>query len=71
MPYQAVYLAWFLVFAFSTGSAMVVVLYGMQFENVKSLQWLFSSVVSFVQDILITQPLKVQNSKEFLLLYKT
>ncbi|CAH3175942.1 unnamed protein product [Porites evermanni] len=59
LPYQAVYLAWFLVFAFSTGSAVVVVLYGMQFENVKSLQWLFSSVVSFVQDILITQPLKV------------
>lgn len=38
---------------------MVIVLYGMDFKNVKSLQWLFSSCVSFVQDVFITQPLKV------------
>lgn len=53
------YVAWALLFIFSIGSAVVVVIYGMQFENVKSLQWLFSSCVSFVQDVLITQPLKV------------
>lgn len=54
------YVAWALVFILSTGSATVVVLYGIQFKNVKSLQWLFSSCVSLVQDVLITQPLKVQ-----------
>ena len=53
------YVAWALVFILSTGSATVVVLYGIQFKNVKSLQWLFSSCVSLVQDVLITQPLKV------------
>ena len=62
LPYYFVYVAWVLVFIFSTGSAAVVVFYGMEFKNLKSLQWLFSSCVSFVQDVFITQPLKVRIS---------
>lgn len=59
LPYYFVYVGWSLVFIFSTGSAAVVVLYGITFQNKKSLEWLFSSCVSFVQDVLVTQPLKV------------
>lgn len=59
LPYYFLYVAWALVFIFSVGSAVVVVFYGTKFQNKKSLQWLFSSSVSFVQDVVITQPLKV------------
>ncbi|XP_048575324.1 polycystic kidney disease protein 1-like 2 [Nematostella vectensis] len=59
LPYYWVYVAWVLVFLLTTASAIVVILYGMQFKNVKSLSWLTSSIVSFIQDVLITQPLKV------------
>lgn len=59
LPFYFVYVAWFFVFIFSAGSAAVIVFYGMEFKNEKSLQWLFSSCVSFVQDVFITQPLKV------------
>lgn len=59
LPYYFLYVAWALVFIFSVGSAVMVVFYGMQFQNKKSLQWLVSSSVSFVQDVVITQPLKV------------
>ena len=60
LPHYFVYVAWFLLFVFTTGSAAVVVFYGMEFKNIRSLQWLFSSCVSFVQDVFITQPLKVR-----------
>ena len=59
LPYFFVYVAWFLVFALSVSAAVMVILYGMTFGNGKSLQWLASTVVSFIQDVLITQPLKV------------
>ncbi|KAL9957104.1 hypothetical protein ACROYT_G038703 [Oculina patagonica] len=59
LPYYFMYVAWFFLFVFTTGSAVVVIFYGMEFGNIRSLQWLFSSCVSFVQDVFITQPLKV------------
>ena len=59
LPHYFVYVAWFLLFVFTTGSAAVVVFYGMELKNIRSLQWLFSSCVSFVQDVFVTQPLKV------------
>lgn len=37
----------------------MVVLYGMQFGNGRSLQWLFSIIVSICEDIFVLQPLKV------------
>lgn len=60
LPHYFVYVAWFLLFVFTTGSAAVVIFYGMEFGNIRSLQWLFSSCVSFVQDVFVTQPLKVR-----------
>lgn len=65
LPHYFVYVAWFLLFVFTTGSAAVVVFYGMEFKNVRSLQWLFSSCVSFVQDVFITQPLKVRTNTSY------
>lgn len=43
----------------SLGSATVIILYGMQFGNGKSLKWLLSIFISIFQDIFVTQPLKV------------
>ena len=65
LPHYFVYVAWFLLFVFSTGSAVVVVFYGMELKNIQSLQWLFSSCVSFVQDVFVTQPLKVRKTVYF------
>lgn len=59
LPYWFVYFAWFLLVILTLGSATVVILYGMQFGNGRSLQWLFSNVVSICEDILVVQPLKV------------
>ena len=42
-----------------SGSAAVVILYGMQFGNGRSIQWLISIVISIVEDIFVLQPLKV------------
>ena len=61
LPWWFVFVAWFLVFVFSVGSGVVLILYGMRFGNAKSLQWLLSATISFIQDVLITQPLKVRD----------
>ena len=37
----------------------MVILYGMQFGNGRSLQWLLSIVISIMEDVFVLQPLKV------------
>ena len=59
LPYWFVYIAWFFLVVLTLGSAVVLILYGMEFGNGRSLQWLFSTVVSICEDIFVLQPLKV------------
>ena len=59
LPYLCIYISWSLVFLSSITSAFFVVLYGLQFGRVVSSQWLSSMTVSFMQDVFITEPLKV------------
>ncbi|XP_028400602.1 uncharacterized protein LOC114523771 [Dendronephthya gigantea] len=59
IPYWYVYGIWFVLCSTCFVSAFFLVLYGLQFGRVVSSQWLTSMTVSFVQDVLITEPLKV------------
>lgn len=59
LPHWCVYIAWLGVFTVSFVSAFFVTLYGFQFGKEKSAQWLASLLVSLVQDVFISQPIKV------------
>lgn len=59
LPHWCVYIAWLGVFAVSFVSAFFVTLYGFQFGREKSSQWLASLLISLIQDIFISQPIKV------------
>ena len=59
LPHWCVYIAWLGVFAVSFVSAFFVTLYGFQFGREKASQWLASLLISLVQDIFISQPIKV------------
>ncbi|XP_046856469.1 uncharacterized protein LOC124449577 isoform X2 [Xenia sp. Carnegie-2017] len=58
-PHWFVYVGWAILVVVTLGSATVIILYGMQFGNGKSLKWLLSIFISIFQDIFVTQPLKV------------
>lgn len=62
LPYWYIYVAWSLVCLACVVSSFFVILYGLQFGMVVSCQWLTSMSVSFLQDVLITEPLKVSQS---------
>lgn len=53
------YLAYFLIFLASTVSGTFTVFYGLTFGKEKSEGWISSMMISFWQDVLISQPLKV------------
>ena len=58
-PHFFLYIAWALCLLVSSASAFFTVLYSMQWGAAKSDQWLTSILVSLVQDVLISQPVKV------------
>ncbi|NXX70741.1 PK1L2 protein, partial [Spizella passerina] len=58
LPWWFVFIAWFLVAATSSVSGFFTMLYGLHYcEN--SIKWLISMVISFLESLFITQPLKV------------
>lgn len=59
LPHWCVYIAWLGVFAVSFVTAFFVTLYGFQFGRAKASQWLASLLISLIQDIFISQPIKV------------
>lgn len=59
LPHWFTYIAWLGVFAVSFISAFFVTLYGFQFGREIASQWLGSLLISLIQDIFITQPIKV------------
>jgi polycystin 1L2 len=60
MPYWFIYIAWILVFLSVTASAFFTILYSLEWGNEKSVMWLTSFIVSFLQSILLLQPMKVR-----------
>ena len=58
-PHWCVYVAWCIVFSSIIASSVMLIIYGMVFGNSKSWQWLTSVLMSFFQDVIILQPIKV------------
>ena len=59
LPHWFVYIAYGLAFIATCTSGSFVIMYGMEFGAEKSAQWLSSMTISFIQDVLFTQPIKV------------
>ena len=58
LPDWFVYVAYVIAFIATCTSASFVI-FGMEFGRDKSVQWLSSIIVSFIQDVLFTQPIKM------------
>lgn len=58
-PHWFVYVAYVLALGSSLASAVFVIFYGISYGEDKSAQWLMSMTISFIQDVLISQPIKV------------
>ena len=59
LPHWFVYVAYVIAFAAVATAGSFVIIYGMVFGSEKSAQWLSSMTISFLQDVLLTQPIKV------------
>uniref|UniRef100_A0A8B9FQ62 Polycystic kidney disease protein 1-like 2 n=1 Tax=Amazona collaria TaxID=241587 RepID=A0A8B9FQ62_9PSIT len=59
LPWWFVFIAWFLVAATSGISGFFTMLYGLHYGKGNSIKWLISMVISFLESLFITQPLKV------------
>lgn len=63
LPWWFVFIAWFLVAATSSVSGFFTMLYGLHYGKENSIKWLISMVISFLESLFITQPLKVRASE--------
>lgn len=61
LPHYFVYISYGLVFITCTVSATFTVFYGLTFGKEKSEGWISSMMISFWQDVLVSQPLKVSD----------
>ncbi|XP_032892396.1 polycystic kidney disease protein 1-like 2 [Amblyraja radiata] len=59
LPWWFVYIGWLLVFVTSAVSAFFTMLYSFDYGKEQSIQWLVSMTISFLESILIIQPVKV------------
>ncbi|XP_065660223.1 uncharacterized protein LOC101236989 isoform X5 [Hydra vulgaris] len=59
LPHWCLYIAWFLCIVSIFGCGVVVLLIGIGFGNNKSLNWLSSVLIGFIQNILFIQPIKI------------
>ncbi|KAJ7426456.1 polycystic kidney disease protein 1-like 2 [Willisornis vidua] len=59
LPWWFVFIGWFLVAATSGVSGFFTMLYGLHYGKDNSIKWLISMVISFLESLFITQPLKV------------
>ncbi|NWR27090.1 PK1L2 protein, partial [Tachuris rubrigastra] len=59
LPWWFVLIGWFLVAVTSGVSGFFTMLYGLHYGKENSIKWLISMVISFLESLFITQPLKV------------
>lgn len=59
LPQFTIYIAYVLIFLASTISAAFTIFYSLTFGEAKSQRWVSSMMISFWQDVIISQPLKV------------
>ena len=59
LPYWYIYVAWLGLCLTSVVCAFFVVLYGLQFGKDVTARWISSMTITFIQDVIISEPLKV------------
>ena len=59
LPFWVVYIGWFLCITASLISGLFVIFYSMMWGKEKSNEWLATMCISFIQDLLVSQPIKV------------
>lgn len=59
LPYWCAYIAYAVAFLSCATATVFVVFYGITFGPDKSAKWLMSMTISLVQDVLISQPIKI------------
>jgi len=59
LPYWCAYIAYAVAFITCAVATTFVFFYGMTFGAPKSAKWLMSMTISLVQDVLISQPIKI------------
>ncbi|GCB66710.1 hypothetical protein scyTo_0007925 [Scyliorhinus torazame] len=59
LPSWLIYIAWLLVFITSGVSAFFTMLYSFDYGKEKSIQWLISMIISFIESVFVIQPIKV------------
>ncbi|XP_022801963.1 polycystic kidney disease protein 1-like 2 [Stylophora pistillata] len=59
LPHVTIYIAYGLIFVASITSAVFTIFYSLTFGEAKSQRWVSSMMISFWQDVIISQPLKV------------
>ena len=59
LPHFTIYIAYVLIVVASTTSAVFTIFYSLTFGEAKSQRWISSMMISFSQDVIISQPLKV------------
>jgi len=64
LPWWFVFVGWALVAATSGVSGYFTMMYGLTYGKDRSISWLISMVVSFVESLFITQPLKVIHTND-------
>lgn len=59
LPYWVKYISYFLCFALTIICGFFIILYSFEFGKSRANKWLFKVIVSFVQTVIIVEPLKV------------
>ena len=59
-PWWCVIIAWILTILSTMAATLFTVFYGIQFGDLKTRKWFASTIVSFVTDVTIAQPIKVR-----------
>ena len=59
LPYWCTFVAWFVAIAAILASSVIVIFYSLQWGKEKAESWLSSLLLSFLQSVVMIQPLKV------------
>ena len=59
LPHWCIYIAWLIVFLSVAASAFFTILYALSWGGAKSTAWLVAFVLSFIESVILIQPIKV------------
>ena len=66
LPHWCVYIAWVIVFLSIAASAFFTILYALSWGGAKSTAWLVAFVLSFIESVILIQPIKVKFLAKFI-----